>query len=82
MITIPLQPFYVWAMVFLRTVFVLSFFPLFGELFVPVRIGYSMHFRTPIDDTSTQVYQFRFSPSKDGFDAGCVEDRSVCRRST
>ncbi len=35
-------------------------------LFVPVRIGYSMHFRRPIDDTSTQVYQFRFSPSKDG----------------
>ena len=35
-------------------------------LFVPVRWGYSMHFRTPIDDTNTQVYQFRFSPTKDG----------------
>ena len=35
-------------------------------LFVPVRIGYAMHFRTPIDDQTTQVYQFRFSPSKDG----------------
>ncbi|MBM4298303.1 MAG: aromatic ring-hydroxylating dioxygenase subunit alpha [Deltaproteobacteria bacterium] len=35
-------------------------------LFVPVRIGYAMHFRTPIDDHNTQVYQFRFSPSKDG----------------
>jgi 5,5'-dehydrodivanillate O-demethylase len=35
-------------------------------LFVPVRIGYAMHFRTPIDDQNTQVYQFRFSPSKDG----------------
>lgn len=35
-------------------------------LFVPVRIGYAMHFRTPIDDTHTQVFQFRFSPSKDG----------------
>jgi 5,5'-dehydrodivanillate O-demethylase oxygenase subunit len=34
-------------------------------LFVPVRIGYAMHFRTPIDDTNTQVYQFRFSPNKD-----------------
>ncbi|HYA30364.1 MAG TPA: aromatic ring-hydroxylating dioxygenase subunit alpha [Acidobacteriota bacterium] len=35
-------------------------------LFVPVRIGYALHFRTPIDDHSTQVYQFRFSPSKSG----------------
>jgi 5,5'-dehydrodivanillate O-demethylase len=35
-------------------------------LFVPVRIGYAMHFRTPIDDQNTQVFQFRFSPSKDG----------------
>ena len=35
-------------------------------LFVPVRIGYSLHFRTPIDDRTTQVYQFRFSPAKDG----------------
>ena len=35
-------------------------------LFVPVRIGYSLHFRTPIDDQNTQVYQFRFSPTKDG----------------
>jgi len=35
-------------------------------LFVPVRIGYALHFRTPIDDLNTQVYQFRFSPTKDG----------------
>jgi len=35
-------------------------------LFVPVRTGYAMHFRTPIDDLNTQVFQFRFSPSKDG----------------
>jgi 5,5'-dehydrodivanillate O-demethylase len=35
-------------------------------LFVPVRTGYAMHFRTPIDDTNTQVFQFRFSPTKDG----------------
>ena len=35
-------------------------------LFVPVRIGYALHFRTPIDDSNTMVYQFRFSPSKDG----------------
>jgi 5,5'-dehydrodivanillate O-demethylase oxygenase subunit len=34
-------------------------------LFVPVRIGYSLHFRTPIDDHNTQVYQFRFQPAKD-----------------
>ena len=35
-------------------------------LFVPVRAGYAMHFRTPIDDFNTQVYQFRFGPNKDG----------------
>jgi 5,5'-dehydrodivanillate O-demethylase len=35
-------------------------------LFVPVRTGYALHFRTPIDDLNTQVYQFRFSPAKDG----------------
>lgn len=35
-------------------------------LFVPVRVGYALHFRTPIDDCNTQVYQYRFSPTKDG----------------
>jgi 5,5'-dehydrodivanillate O-demethylase len=35
-------------------------------LFVPVRMGYAMHFRTPIDDLNTQIYQFRFAPTKDG----------------
>jgi 5,5'-dehydrodivanillate O-demethylase len=35
-------------------------------LFVPVRTGYAMHFRTPIDDANTQIFQFRFSPTKDG----------------
>ena len=35
-------------------------------LFVPVRSGYAMHFRMPIDDLNTQVFQFRFSPAKDG----------------
>jgi 5,5'-dehydrodivanillate O-demethylase len=35
-------------------------------LFVPVRTGYALHVRTPIDDHNTQVYQFRFMPSKDG----------------
>jgi 5,5'-dehydrodivanillate O-demethylase oxygenase subunit len=35
-------------------------------LFVPVRLGYALHFRTPIDDFNTQVYQFRFSPTSDG----------------
>ena len=38
MISIPLEPFYVWMMVFLRVGFVLFFFPVFGERFVPVRI--------------------------------------------
>jgi 5,5'-dehydrodivanillate O-demethylase len=35
-------------------------------LFVPVRMGYAMHFRTPIDDTHTQVFHLRFRPSTDG----------------
>jgi len=35
-------------------------------LFVPVRMGYAMHFRTPIDDHNTQIYQFRFVPTQDG----------------
>jgi 5,5'-dehydrodivanillate O-demethylase len=35
-------------------------------LFVPVRIGYAMHFRTPIDNHNTQIYQLRFAPTKDG----------------
>jgi 5,5'-dehydrodivanillate O-demethylase len=35
-------------------------------LFVPVRTGYAMHFRMPIDDLNTQVFQFRFSPANDG----------------
>lgn len=38
MIQIPLQPFYVWCLVFLRTICLLSFFPLFGQDFIPVRI--------------------------------------------
>jgi 5,5'-dehydrodivanillate O-demethylase len=43
-------------------------------LFVPVRTGYAMHFRTPIDDANTQVFQFRFSPTKDGSIAKQPED--------
>lgn len=43
-------------------------------LFVPVRIGYAMHFRTPIDDHNTQVFQLRFSPSKDGKPVAQPED--------
>ena len=35
-------------------------------LFVPVRLGYAMHFRTPVDDFNTRVFQFRFNPDKDG----------------
>ena len=46
-------------------------------LFVPVRIGYAMHFRTPIDDQTTQVYQFRFSPSKDGRTVEQPEDTPI-----
>ncbi len=43
-------------------------------LFVPVRTGYAMHFRTPIDDANTQVFQFRFSPTRDGSIAEQPED--------
>ena len=46
-------------------------------LFVPVRIGYALHFRTPIDDYNTQVYQYRFSPTKDGSVAKQPEDPPV-----
>jgi 5,5'-dehydrodivanillate O-demethylase len=35
-------------------------------LFVPVRLGYAMHFRTPVDDFNTRVFQFRFNPTADG----------------
>jgi len=38
MFTIPLTPLYVWFLVFMRGAFVLSFFPLFGENFVPLRV--------------------------------------------
>ncbi|HWP56622.1 MAG TPA: aromatic ring-hydroxylating dioxygenase subunit alpha, partial [Candidatus Acidoferrales bacterium] len=37
-----------------------------NALFVPVRSGYAMHFRTPVDDTNTQIYLFRFRPTRDG----------------
>jgi len=46
-------------------------------LFVPVRTGYAMHFRTPIDDSNTQVFQFRFSPTKDGKNAEQTGDPPV-----
>ena len=46
-------------------------------LFVPVRMGYAMHFRTPIDDFNTQVLQFRFAPTKDGSVAPQPEDVPV-----
>jgi 5,5'-dehydrodivanillate O-demethylase len=35
-------------------------------LFVPVRMGYAMHFRTPVDDTHTQIFHLRFRPTQDG----------------
>jgi len=43
-------------------------------LFVPVRAGYAMHFRTPIDDHNTQVFQYRFSPAQDGRAVAQPED--------
>lgn len=46
-------------------------------LFVPVRWGYALHFRTPIDDLNTQVYQFRFNPTKDGKIAQQPEDPPI-----
>jgi 5,5'-dehydrodivanillate O-demethylase len=46
-------------------------------LFVPVRLGYAMHFRTPIDDFNTQVFQFRFNPTKDGSVAKQPEDAAI-----
>jgi 5,5'-dehydrodivanillate O-demethylase len=46
-------------------------------LFVPVRSGYAMHFRTPIDDYHTQIYQFRFRPTTDGSIVAQLEDPPV-----
>ncbi|HUK39719.1 MAG TPA: aromatic ring-hydroxylating dioxygenase subunit alpha [Candidatus Acidoferrales bacterium] len=46
-------------------------------LFVPVRLGYAMHFRMPIDDSTTQVFQFRFNPTKDGGIAEQPEDPPI-----
>jgi 5,5'-dehydrodivanillate O-demethylase len=46
-------------------------------LFVPVRAGYAMHFRTPIDDLNTRVFQFRFSPAKDGSTPEQPEDPPI-----
>ncbi|OGQ83116.1 MAG: hypothetical protein A3F90_20220 [Deltaproteobacteria bacterium RIFCSPLOWO2_12_FULL_60_19] len=43
-------------------------------LFVPVRMGYAMHFRTPIDDHNTRIYQFRFRPTADGGSAAQLDD--------
>ena len=46
-------------------------------LFVPVRIGYAMHFRTPIDDHNTQVFQYRFSPANDGPSAAQSDEVAI-----
>ena len=46
-------------------------------LFVPVRWGYAMHFRTPIDDHNTQIFQARFHPTKDGSIPAQPEDPPV-----
>jgi len=46
-------------------------------LFVPVRSGYAMHFRTPIDDAHTQIYQYRFRPTDDTSAVADAEDPAV-----
>jgi 5,5'-dehydrodivanillate O-demethylase len=46
-------------------------------LFVPVRTGYALHFRTPIDDFNTQIFQYRFSPTKDGKNANQVGEPPI-----
>jgi len=38
MISIPLAPFLIWIMVFMRVIAVITFFPLFGENFIPLRV--------------------------------------------
>ena len=38
MIQVPLAPFYVWSLVFIRAGFIMGFFPIIGERFVPLRI--------------------------------------------
>ncbi|HEY2990170.1 MAG TPA: Rieske 2Fe-2S domain-containing protein [Candidatus Binatia bacterium] len=35
-------------------------------LLVPATNSYNMHFRTPIDDTHTQIFHVRFNPTQDG----------------
>jgi flagellar biosynthetic protein FliR len=40
MIKLPLEPFYVWLMVFLRVAFIIYFFPIFGEDFAPMRVRF------------------------------------------
>jgi 5,5'-dehydrodivanillate O-demethylase len=35
-------------------------------LMVPATNGYNMHFRTPVDDSNTQIFHVRFNPTKDG----------------
>jgi 5,5'-dehydrodivanillate O-demethylase len=42
-----------------------------------VRTGYALHVRTPIDDFNTQVYQFRFSPTKDASISEQPEDPPI-----
>ena len=35
-------------------------------LLLPPHPNYMMHFRVPVDDTHTQIYRLRFTPSQDG----------------
>ncbi|MGH7843570.1 MAG: Rieske 2Fe-2S domain-containing protein [Candidatus Binatia bacterium] len=46
-------------------------------LFVPVRSGYALHFRTPIDDYHTQIYHLRFRPTTAGTRLAQPEDTPV-----
>ncbi|MEN6625666.1 MAG: flagellar biosynthetic protein FliR [Candidatus Sumerlaeia bacterium] len=44
MIQIPLEPFYVFMLVLIRVGFIMAFFPLMGETFIPVRVRVLMAF--------------------------------------
>jgi len=43
-------------------------------LLVPATNSYNMHFRTPVDDTSTQIFHVSFRPTKDGSAVEQAED--------
>jgi 5,5'-dehydrodivanillate O-demethylase len=43
-------------------------------LMVPATNGYNMHFRTPVDDTNTQIFHVSFNPTKGGSRLPQAED--------